>query len=322
MNQRQPRSFNTIKYSNREARKQKRELARLSVLGACVTFVLILLALAVFLFCSLADELNGNTPSKTPGTNEQNPPSSTETVKLTQDNGKISEGVLVLVNEDHYYNPASAPDLVTIEGTQGTPKTYEVLDATWKYNRTALQAFNSMMSAYYQMSGSASIKVTSAYRTAQDQEGKSTPVGYSDHHTGYCLALRNVLGSYLEGTHYVYTDGHRYGFIQRYPAGKENVTGVSEYTYCIRYVGVPHATYIFQNGICLEEYVELLQKNYVGGNHLKIQGADGNSYEVFYVAKSSGDLTTIEIPKGYAYTVSGDNVGGFIVTVNLSQPTA
>ena len=55
---------------------------------------------------------------------------------------------------------------------------------------------------------------------------------------------------------------------------------------------------------------------------MPVVGADGNSYEVFYVAKSSGDLTTIEIPKGYAYTVSGDNVGGFIVTVNLSQPTA
>lgn len=324
MNSKQPRSFNTVKYSNREARRQKQELARLSVLAACIVFVLLLLTLAIFLFCSLADALN-DTPAQTgdPSGNQQGALPSGSTVKVTKSNEDVSKGVLVLVNEDHYYDPASAPDLVTIDGTQGTPKVYTVLDSTWKYNRTALQAFNEMMTKYYQLSeGDDTVRITSAYRTAADQAGKATPVGHSDHHTGYCLALRNVLGNYLESGHYVYTNGHEYGFILRYPDGKETITGVSEYTYCIRYVGVPHATYVYQNGLCLEEYVELLQRDYANGSHLKIKGADGNDYEVYYVPASSGSVTTIDIPDGYAYEISGDNVGGFIVTVNLSAPTA
>jgi D-alanyl-D-alanine carboxypeptidase len=108
----------------------------------------------------------------------------------------------------------------------------------------------------------------------------------------------------------------------RYPAHKTDETGVSDYAYCFRYVGIPHATYISEKNICLEEYVELLKTNHSGSEHLKIEGADGKSYEVYYVAAGSGDLTTLSVPSNYAYTISGDNMGGFIVTVDLSTPKA
>ena len=35
-----------------------------------------------------------------------------------------------------------------------------------------------------------------------------------------------------------------------------------------------------------------------------------------------GALTTLPLPTNFAYTVSGDNIGGFIVTVDLNTPTA
>lgn len=46
-----------------------------------------------------------------------------------------------------------------------------------------------------------------------------------------------------------------YGFIQRYPAGKEHVTGIAHEPWHFRYVGVPHAESMARQGLCLEEYL-------------------------------------------------------------------
>jgi hypothetical protein len=127
--------------------------------------------------------------------------------------------------------------------------------------------------------------------------------------------------SEADGYTWIYENAHKYGFIVRYPESKSDQTGVSGYEHCFRYVGVPHATYITQSNLCLEEYVELLKNNYTS-THLAIKGADGNSYEVYYVPAGSGDITTISVPSNYEYTVSGDNVSGFIVTVHLNEPKA
>ena len=99
-------------------------------------------------------------------------------------------------------------------------------------------------------------------------------------------------------------------------------TYVSDYEYCIRYVGIPHATYMAQNDLCLEEYVALLRSSYTGSNHLSITGGDGKSYEVYYVNASAESVTSLEVPQNYAFTISGDNVSGFIVTIDLSQRLA
>lgn len=46
-----------------------------------------------------------------------------------------------------------------------------------------------------------------------------------------------------------------YGFIQRYPAGKEAVTGIAHEPWHFRYVGTPHAESIARQGLTLEEYL-------------------------------------------------------------------
>jgi D-alanyl-D-alanine carboxypeptidase len=117
------------------------------------------------------------------------------------------------------------------------------------------------------------------------------------------------------------SNAHKYGFINSDPNGEyghgsdERVASTQ-----FRYVGIAHATYIAAKGLDLEAYVELIKSNHKhSDDHLKIEGADGSSYEVYYVA-SAGETTNVPIPENYQYTVSGDNIGGFIVTVNLSKP--
>lgn len=46
-----------------------------------------------------------------------------------------------------------------------------------------------------------------------------------------------------------------YGFILRYPEGKEDITGISHEPWHFRYVGKEAATEIMTQGICLEEYL-------------------------------------------------------------------
>jgi len=49
-------------------------------------------------------------------------------------------------------------------------------------------------------------------------------------------------------------NSYKYGFILRYPAGKENITSIEFEPWHFRYVGVDAATIIHDNDICLEEF--------------------------------------------------------------------
>ena len=94
--------------------------------------------------------------------------------------------------------------------------------------------------------------------------------GYSEHHTGLSISI--VLEELLpngEGPYWL-SEGVRipeneeltemlpdYGFIRRYPAGKEEYTGHAYEPYEIRFVGSPEVAHaIMDEGLCLEEYVQ------------------------------------------------------------------
>ena len=80
--------------------------------------------------------------------------------------------------------------------------------------------------------------------------------GHSEHQTGLAIDLNGVsdsFGNTAEGK-WVAAHAHEYGFILRYPKGKEAQTGYMYEPWHIRYVGVKAATAIFESGLCLEEY--------------------------------------------------------------------
>ena len=53
-------------------------------------------------------------------------------------------------------------------------------------------------------------------------------------------------------------NAHQYGFILRYPADKTEITGYDFEPWHFRYVGRYHATQIYEQGLCLEEYLAKL----------------------------------------------------------------
>ena len=95
----------------------------------------------------------------------------------------------------------------------------------------------------------------------------SSVAGYSEHHSGLCIdisspsvgnALEERLGKAREGQ-WLAANAHRYGFIIRYPKGKEAITGYAYEPWHIRYLGVPLATYLYENDLCYEEFIGLVQ---------------------------------------------------------------
>lgn len=55
-------------------------------------------------------------------------------------------------------------------------------------------------------------------------------------------------------------NAHKYGFIKRYPSDKTDITGVINEPWHYRYVGKKVALEIYSMGICLEEYIDLLEE--------------------------------------------------------------
>lgn len=323
------RSFNTVKHSNRDKRVKRQRQQGMVLLSIGFVVVAILLSLLVFLVCMVVDTVsNGKTDLPSQSDQQQGTPQNVSYVSVTKVQSDVHKGELLVVNSQTQYQfPTTSMGLKTIADNRvkfdGVSNTYMVGNTAWKLHSTALDALNSMMYKYYELSSDGSVSVSSAYRSYEDQENlnSSTAAGYSDHHTGLCVALKGNAGkSDLEEDHWIYQNCHKYGFVVRYPESKSTVTGVSGYEYCFRYVGVAHATYMYNNNLCLEEYVELLKSTYAAGNHLTVVGADGKNYEIYYVPAANTELTTLQVPKNYQYTISGDNVGGFIVTISLDTP--
>ena len=100
-----------------------------------------------------------------------------------------------------------------------------------------------------------------------------------------------------------------YGFILRYPKGKEQITGIAHEPWHFRYVGVPHAEIMTERGFVLEEYTAFLKKHIYGENPLL-----WGDYEISFLKSCGG---SVNIPDSYG--VSGNNEDGLILTGRNSE---
>ena len=84
--------------------------------------------------------------------------------------------------------------------------------------------------------------------------------GHSEHQTGLAI---DVMGSnqdynlFEESIEFSWMkeNAHKYGFIMRYPKGKEKRTGFKYEPWHYRYVGIEKATHIYEKNLTLEEYI-------------------------------------------------------------------
>lgn len=94
----------------------------------------------------------------------------------------------------------------------------------------------------------------------------SAKPGHSEHQTGLSVDVEGSNKDYDEFEkaiefNWMKENAHKYGFILRYPKGKEHITGFKYEPWHYRYVGVEHATKIYNKKITLEEYLKKAEFN-------------------------------------------------------------
>lgn len=103
----------------------------------------------------------------------------------------------------------------------------------------------------------------------EEADRYSARPGYSEHQTGLAFDIGEVggedhwasssFGDTAAGK-WLAEHAHLYGFIMRYPEGKEFITGYMHESWHFRYVGEEIAQDIYENDSTLEEYLGLFKK--------------------------------------------------------------
>ena len=109
------------------------------------------------------------------------------------------------------------------------------------------------------------------YQSYVNRDGKaaadtySARAGHSEHQTGLAMDL-NYASSWFDNTRearWIANNCWKYGFIIRYPQGKQNITGYKYESWHVRYLGKDLAKKVYDSGLCLEEYLGITsQYNY------------------------------------------------------------
>lgn len=147
------------------------------------------------------------------------------------------------------------------------------LPSTYKpgVDKTAKEKFEKMRKAA--LKDNISLKIVSSYRSYNSQAAIynknvnlhgtrianrfSAKPGQSEHQTGLAFDINQANREFV-GTKealWLQKNCYKFGFIIRYPRGKENITGYVYEPWHVRYVGEKVAKEIYESGLCLEEYL-------------------------------------------------------------------
>lgn len=249
------------------------------------------------------------------------------------------KGDLILVNEEHQYFGGDE-DLVSITDMnyENEISCFTAVDSTYTILRRVYGPMAEMIQDFYDKYNNDTLIIYGSYRTtefqqqlyeddlAQSGDGESTRVakpGFSEHETGLAFDFTESVNHDYNGTGdfaWINANCFKYGFIVRYTEAKQRLTKIQDEPWHFRYVGIPHAYYMDSKDLCLEEYIDLVREHPYDGEHLEFSDNDGNDYEVYFVASDDGsEKTTVPVPTGTRYEISGNNVDGFIVTVYKGQ---
>ena len=194
------------------------------------------------------------------------------------------DGYLLLVNSTSTIDGSYLPnDLTNLADTRKDGRN------TQQMRHTAAMALEAMF-IELRANGFTDVSVTSAYRSYSyqaylfnmytEQEMAANPSltraqaeaitetysarpGTSEHQTGLCCDMHNLSSAQVAfANQAAYTwlkeNCWKFGFIIRFPEGKEDITGITFEPWHYRFVGRYHAKAIYDAGLCLEEYLDTI----------------------------------------------------------------
>ena len=262
------------KIRRREADKRARDKLRAEIIIVLAAIIVIILICSVIIHIgkrkqesaqfvniktedsSAAEELEDITEQMEKNTNEvisEKSPFPGEAVghKLVQIDGVTYVDGIMIVNKTFALPQSFAPGL----------------------QPEAEEAFNNMAAAAW--GDGVSIWICSGYRSFEDQDALfreyasvrgleeadevSARPGHSEHQSGLAFDVNSTDFSFAGTTEAWWLEQNcaDYGFIIRFPEGKEKITGYDYEPWHIRFVGVKAAKAMKESGQCLEEYLNV-----------------------------------------------------------------
>ena len=193
-----------------------------------------------------------------------------------------ADSLFILINAEHPlpedYVEIHQDDFVEIAFARNDGRPIQ------KMRREAAHALDEMLSAARE--AGFDITVTSAYRSREYQKQLFDAAvesylargmtkkealrltkryyalpGESEHESGLAADIHHLSCATLAFAdtaeyRWLSENAHKYGYILRYPEGKESVTGIAFEPWHFRYVGREAAEEIYRTGLCLEEFLK------------------------------------------------------------------
>ncbi len=171
-----------------------------------------------------------------------------------------------IVNKENMVSESYVPELVSLnvanENDQKLrPEAASALEEM--FNAASAEGINlNVVSGYRSYSEQRSLWYTYEEKYGRKYANRldATP-GASEHQLGLAVDLSANVGCKLKQCFGTTTAGkwlaensYKFGFILRYPDGKEDITGVIYSPWHFRYIGVKEATKIYESGLTLEEF--------------------------------------------------------------------
>ena len=240
---------------------------------------------------------------------------------------RIHAGNLILVNREHAYVAAKQETNILLPAKEAVP-------SVQLHPRAAI-LLNQLMQ---DIKGWEAILPMSGWRSVQEQQSiwdqtsqerghafTATYVarpGHSEHHTGLAIDLGlnsecidPICPSFpYSGICQVFRQqAAKYGFVERYLKGKEQITGIGHEPWHFRYVGAGHAHIMTMQGFVLEEYISFIKQFTHSENPYQVQ-LGTQAMDISYLRANEEGNTKLELDAMLPYSISGNNVDGFVIT--------
>ena len=262
-------------------RRHKRRLKPIAYV--LIGLIIVLIGLIIFGITLLLTptDVNGPTPSKPSAMVTPSPLATTTPIPTVDPTPQPSydttnpDSITVIANKKHSIGQYEPDDLVAVShpGSNGTQymrqeaaNAMEAMltaadeDGVILYTQSGYRSYNTQVSLWQSYANRDGVDAADTY---------SSRAGYSDHQTGLAMDIMGINtrmnesdrsdcpieqceGS--EASLWLKENAADYGFIMRFPPGKQEITGYVSEWWHYRYVGVELAQTITNNGLTMEEY--------------------------------------------------------------------
>lgn len=292
--------------TERQIARRKAIIRRRIFLGACFAVLALVVALIIFIISAVTsyknDTQNSSDILTSSISSDSSEPEVSEEESSTETESSSKESSSQTPADNNL--DADFSCLLLVNGSNPLPDTYDSevraslveIDKQYRNNDNVTQIHKDVypyitaMVAAAQADG-VGLKVWSPFRSyaiqkdlfqkqvnrvGGDEEKAATVVarpGTSEHNTGLCADF-NMASDAFENTQmysWMTENAEDYGFVMRYRKDKQPITGVIHESWHWRFVGIKHAKKMNELDMCLEEYVEYLEKEKTNNKNNKKQ---------------------------------------------------